>query len=90
MDIIPLITVFHYNFVRIHPFQDTNGRTVRLVTALYLLRRSFPSMIIEPSDRQQYMNALAWADFNRDLKPLALFFCECMKKTYKDMVTSFA
>ena len=45
-------------------------------------------MIIEPADRDQYMNALAYADFNGDLKPLALFFCESMTKTYNDIITS--
>ena len=35
---IELATVFHHRFVHIHPFFDGNGRTVRLVMKLLLMR----------------------------------------------------
>jgi len=35
---IELVTVFHHKFVWIHPFFDGNGRTVRLVMNLLLMR----------------------------------------------------
>lgn len=57
---LPFITIMHYNFVRIHPFTDTNGRCCRLLTSLFMLRRNFPAMIIDPKNRNEYMSALAY------------------------------
>lgn len=84
--ILPFITLLHYNFVRIHPFDDTNGRTCRLLTALFMLRRNYPPMIIEPEDRKEYMNALTFADFQQDLNSLQQFFAKSIGKTYNELV----
>ena len=86
MPILAFITIFHYNFVRIHPFADTNGRTVRLLTALYMLRQGYPPVIIEPTQRQEYMAALTHADFEEDLAPLMKFLAKSISSTYNDLL----
>jgi Fic family protein len=79
---IDFITVFHYAFVRIHPFEDTNGRTARLLVNLYLKKKGYPPMWIDPSDRDDYIQALAFANFEDDLRPLAKFLGKAMVKCY--------
>ncbi len=52
----------HYDFVRIHPFDDCNGRTSRLLMNYVLLRHGFPPVIIKSADKKNYLNALNKAD----------------------------
>jgi Fic family protein len=49
---IVLAAIFHHRFVWIHPFFDGNGKTVRLVMNLILMRSGFPPAIILKSDRK--------------------------------------
>ena len=58
LDPLVLATVFHHRFVWIHPFFDGNGRTVRLVMNLMLMRKGFPPAIILRNDRKKYYDAL--------------------------------
>lgn len=55
---IELATVFHHKFVWIHPFFDGNGRTVRLVMNLLLMKEGFPPAIILKNDRAKYYSSL--------------------------------
>jgi Fic family protein len=48
----------HYRFVSIHPFQDGNGRTGRLLMNLLLLRLGYPVVIISTQNRQRYIETL--------------------------------
>lgn len=54
--------VAHYNVVRIHPFDDGNGRGARILMNLILLRAGFPPAIIRNEDRAAYLAALRQAD----------------------------
>ena len=65
----------HWNFVRIHPFDDGNGRTARLITNYVLLRRNLPPMVIKSDHRDRYIGALQTADLGQVL-PLARFMLE--------------
>lgn len=63
------ICMAHHRFVWIHPFENGNGRTVRLFTYAMLLRNVFTSKqrIINPtavfcSDREAYYSFLSMAD----------------------------
>jgi Fic family protein len=49
---------FHHQFVWIHPFFDGNGRTVRLLMNLLLMRAGYPPAIILKNDRKKYYDAL--------------------------------
>ncbi|WP_443938085.1 Fic family protein [Pedobacter sp. MW01-1-1] len=59
---IVLTTIFHHKLVWIHPFFDGNGRTVRLVMNLLLMRVGFPPAIILKTDRKKYYEALNQAN----------------------------
>lgn len=52
----------HYDFVRIHPFDDCNGRTSRLLMNYVLMRNGYPPAIIKSADKKNYLNALNKAD----------------------------
>jgi Fic family protein len=53
-----LAAELHYNMVAIHPFNDGNGRTARLLMDYQLLRCSYPHIIISVSERAEYLAAL--------------------------------
>lgn len=48
----------HYRLVGIHPFNDGNGRTARLLMNLVLIRGGFPPVSVRPVDRPAYIDAL--------------------------------
>lgn len=52
----------HYGIVRIHPFDDCNGRVARLAMNLILLRASYPPAVIDVAKRREYLTALESAD----------------------------
>ncbi len=65
----------HWSFLRIHPFDDGNGRTARLLTNYVLLRSGLPPMVIKSAERDRYIGALQNADVGR-MEPLAGFMLE--------------
>jgi len=48
----------HRRLVDIHPFNDGNGRTARLLMNLILIRGGFPPVAIRPEERSTYIRAL--------------------------------
>jgi Fic family protein len=48
----------HRRLVDIHPFNDGNGRTARLLMNLILLRAGYPPVAVRPEDRVAYLHAL--------------------------------
>jgi len=58
----PLITAAaaHYNMVRIHPFDDGNGRGARILMNLILIKKAYPPAIME--EQRQYFATLSQAD----------------------------
>jgi len=77
---IELAAIFHHKFVWIHPFFDGNGRTVRLVMNLLLMRRGFPPAIILKNDRKKYYEALNQAN-NGNYQKLILLMCQAVERT---------
>lgn len=56
---IQLAALFHYRYIRIHPFEDGNGRIARLVVNFILRRHKWPMMVIRSKSKKAYLNALA-------------------------------
>ena len=55
----------HRRLVEIHPFNDGNGRTARLLMNLVLLRGGYPPVAVRPQDRPAYIGALQDAQAGR-------------------------
>lgn len=84
---IELATVFHHRFVHIHPFFDGNGRTVRLVMNLLLMREGFPPAIILKNDRNKYYQALNQANSGNYAK-LMLLMAQALERTTNIYLTA--
>jgi len=80
LNVIELATVFHHQFVHIHPFFDGNGRTVRLIMNLLLLRAGFTPAIILKNDRKKYFDALNSAN-NGNYFKLMLLMAQAVERT---------
>ncbi|MFZ4799669.1 MAG: Fic family protein [Bacteroidia bacterium] len=65
-----LAAYLHYRFVRIHPFDDGNGRVARLLMNYVLLKHHLPPVIIKSADKANYLLALNKADIG-DTKAFA-------------------
>ena len=48
----------HRRLVDIHPFNDGNGRTARLLMNLVLIRGAYPPVAVRPEDRLEYIRSL--------------------------------
>jgi len=75
--------IVHYEFVRIHPFLDGNGRTARTLATLVLIRRSFDTKRFFALDdfynsyRQRYYQMLrSVQQDDYDLTHWLEYFCE--------------
>lgn len=55
---VDLSSWMHLHLARIHPFEDCNGRTTRMVQNLYLKNMAYPPMVIERAERKDYINHL--------------------------------
>jgi hypothetical protein len=59
---ILLAAEFHYKFIRIHPFDDGNGRVARILMNLILMQYGYPPVIIKTEDKENYFVVLRQAD----------------------------
>jgi Fic family protein len=65
IEVVKLLAWFQHRFVFIHPFQDYNGRTARMLTILVLLKLNLPPIEIKAdteTDRKNYILAMQEAD----------------------------
>lgn len=69
---VVIASTAHYNFVRIHPFDDGNGRGARILMNLILLKAGFFPAIIYREEKRKYLEALEAADAG-DLAPFLIF-----------------
>lgn len=70
---IELATWTHTEFVRIHPFEDGNGRTARLIMNYQLMTHDFLPVSVNAEKRLDYYNALEEYAVKGDLTPFADF-----------------
>ena len=76
---IHFASLVHYRFVRIHPFDDSNGRTSRLLMNYYLLRNGYAPVVIESNDKKSYLTALNKADAG-DIESFINYIIACSNR----------
>lgn len=60
---IELAALFHYRYIRIHPFEDGNGRIARMMVNFILARHDYPMVVVRSRNKSEYLEALHMADF---------------------------
>jgi Fic family protein len=79
--------IFHHRFVWIHPFFDGNGRTVRLIFNLLLMKEGYPPAIILRNDRKKYYDALNKAN-QGDYSKLLLLVLQAAERSLDIYISS--
>lgn len=64
-----LAILFHYRYIRIHPFEDGNGRIARLMVNFILARHGLPMLVVRSAKKQDYLEALHKADMKVGVIP---------------------
>ncbi|MCF8267564.1 MAG: Fic family protein [Ignavibacteriales bacterium] len=82
---VKVAAVAHYNMVRIHPFDDGNGRGARILMNLILINKGFPPAIIKNENRRKYIEALTEAD-KGNLNKFTEFIAEACIDTQKSVL----
>lgn len=66
---VELAALFHYRYIRIHPFEDGNGRIARLLVNYILARQGYPMIVIKSKDKANYLRVLHQCDVKVGLTP---------------------
>jgi Fic family protein len=77
---IEMAAILHHRFAWIHPFFDGNGRTVRLLMNLFLMRKGYPPAIILKNDRKKYYEALNYAN-NGSYQKMFLLIAQAIERS---------
>lgn len=83
-EIFNRIAKYHIEFEKIHPFEDGNGRTGRILLNYELLKNNLPPIVISKEDRVKYFEFLS----NNDDIGLANWFGE-LSRNEKDRLNRF-
>jgi len=76
----------HRRLVDIHPFNDGNGRTARLLMNLLLIRGGYPPVAVRPADRPAYLHALQQAQAGQGATALDLLLAARLDETLTEYI----
>ncbi|MEM6845657.1 MAG: Fic family protein [Bacteroidota bacterium] len=82
---ILLAAEFHYRFIRIHPFDDGNGRTARILMNFILMQFGYSPVIIKTQDKENYIAALRQANAGI-LEPFIEYIAESLVHSLEIMI----
>lgn len=97
---VELAALFHYRYIRIHPFEDGNGRIARLMVNYILARHDYPMIVVRSRNKSEYLEALHQADLEvgpvpsdgahatiKDIRPFLKYFNELVaNEVYNDVL----
>jgi Fic family protein len=78
----------HRALVQIHPFNDGNGRTARLLMNLILIRGGYPPVAVRPEDRPAYLNALQHVQAGRGTAAFDTLLCERLEAGLEESLSA--
>ncbi|MBA4186046.1 MAG: Fic family protein, partial [Acidobacteria bacterium] len=82
---IVLAALFHYRFIRIHPFDDGNGRVARILMNFILMQFGYPPVIIKTEDKENYYAVLQLADAG-EREPFIEYITENLVRSLEIMI----
>ena len=85
---LPVLAEFHTRYESIHPFQDGNGRTGRLILFRECLNHNLIPLVVEDSHRTEYLEALKIYRESNNLEELVHLF-ELEQNVYYDKASYF-
>ena len=97
---VELAALFHYRYIRIHPFEDGNGRIARLMVNFILTRHDYPMIVVRSRKKSEYLEALHQADIEvgplpsdgahaeiKDIRPFLKYFYDLVAtEVYNDVL----
>ena len=78
----------HRRLVDIHPFNDGNGRTARLLMNLILIRGGYPPVSVRPEDRLEYIRALQRAQAGQGAGSFNALLYQRLDATLEDYLSA--
>ena len=85
---LSILAEFHARYESIHPFQDGNGRTGRLLVFRECLVNGIMPVIIEDKNRMDYIQGLSEYQNTKEIGAL-LQLLEKEQKVYRELVSMF-
>ena len=79
------IVKFHADYEKIHPFQDGNGRTGRMIIFRQCIENDIIPIIINDDTKMKYYHTLHMAQVDGDYEPLRAYFKEQQYKYYEQI-----
>lgn len=78
----------HRRMVDIHPFDDGNGRTARLLMNLILIRGGYPAVAVRPEDRPAYVGTLQQAQAGKGTEAFDRLLYERLDATLEEYLSA--